>query len=438
MNSVTNPWFLPLMRSVLLAVVVLPCMAVAQNESDSDPAATPPDTLPEAHQQYLALIDTIELEQGVNAAELIEPLTALSQLYLADGLYAEASTGFDRARSVVRINSGFSTVQELELLRLQVKAEEAAGHFEAAWELEKTVLMIARENSADLATHAVFKDFAGKRLEILDQYRSGHFPPQIVLGCYYGRGKEIDSFMLGDSQINLFSETKQHCGSGDRPTVLISLLREARTFQVAAIETLLKNDVYADPRLQQLVADLLRTSDSLHRLMRTHNDPFLGLAMQRVLGYPPHDAATLQQQALFLVQLADTNVRNASSGTRPAGYEAVIAQYLKAYTQLSEAGVAPTALAAIFSPAVPVMLPSYAANPLEPLDATAAAAYIDVEFDITRYGRSQHIEITSTTEGVTRADKSALVRLIRDNRFRPYLSDGQFADSTHVVARYPL
>jgi hypothetical protein len=67
-----------------------------------------------------------------------------------------------------------------------------------------------------------------------------------------------------------------------------------------------------------------------------------------------------------------------------------------------------------------------------------STGYIDVVFDVTKYGASERIEILNATTNVTDAAKGRLVRLISRSRFRPRVTDGQFADTSPIVVRYYL
>jgi len=84
------------------------------------------------------------------------------------------------------------------------------------------------------------------------------------------------------------------------------------------------------------------------------------------------------------------------------------------------------------------VLPTFVPNPLASDATDASARYIDVAFEISRYGESRQIEILETTMNATDADKTRLVQLIQRSRFRPRVIDGEFARSSPVVLRYYL
>jgi hypothetical protein len=63
----------------------------------------------------------------------------------------------------------------------------------------------------------------------------------------------------------------------------------------------------------------------------------------------------------------------------------------------------------IFAPPVPVTLPTFEPNPFA-FAATESWRYIDVSFDITKYGCGERVEILDSSEGATRAEERDLTR----------------------------
>jgi hypothetical protein len=396
------------------------------------------DTQPTTAQQYQQVIEVLEEEGRANDAALVEPLTALSQFHLEQEEYELAAEGFARARGIVRVNHGISSMQEIELLSWEVRAHEAANNLTTAWELEQNMLMMLRDFTGVPATYPIYSELAAKRLDVLQRYRAGDYPPQIVLGCYYGKARDSDAVELGDTLHIITTESEGHCAAGNRNTVLITLLREARNYQALAIEALLQDRRYASAELMQLMTDFLRSSDRLRSLMPQYGDSFLSLVLNRVIAYPATDPASMRQKAMLLIQLADLNVRRGYGSSRPAGFDNVLTQYQLAYTQLENAGLKQEELDAIFSPTIPIMLPAFDSNPLLPSEGTSSDSYIDVAFNVTRYGRGRDVEIVGASEKIKRGDRRELTRLIKENTFRPRMTNGEFADSTAATVRYYL
>jgi hypothetical protein len=109
--------------------------------------------------------------------------------------------------------------------------------------------------------------------------------------------------------------------------------------------------------------------------------------------------------------------------------------YDKAFAELRQGDDAPESMAEIFSPELPVMLPTYAPNPLASMESSR---FIDVAFAITKYGESEQIEVLESSESATRGEERNLIQRIKFGSFRPRAVDGALADSAPVVVRYYL
>jgi hypothetical protein len=114
-----------------------------------------------------------------------------------------------------------------------------------------------------------------------------------------------------------------------------------------------------------------------------------------------------------------------------------IESYEVARGMLEDAGSPASSVEQLFAPATPIVLPAFQPNPLVRDETRAATGYIDVAFEITKYGRSRAVEILDDANA-DNAAKQDLMALIRASRYRPRLTDGTFADATPVRMRYYL
>ena len=194
---------------VMLAAVAVSFSALSQPEFDL--AAT------DAQRQTVEKIQEIQSRDGPNSADLIEPLTVLGLLYEEDEDHYLTSAAFERARQIVRVNYGFSSIEEVLLLWHLVRTEEARGSVEVAWDLEQELLKLVGRHPNDLRMVPILREIADKRTDILERYLAGEFPPQIVLGCYY----------------HFFG--KQNCHSGSRRNVISSLSMVVRRYRSDAL-----------------------------------------------------------------------------------------------------------------------------------------------------------------------------------------------------------
>jgi hypothetical protein len=412
----------------VIAALASPCLSLAQD------APEPADA-----QEYLDLIEVREATGGPIALELIEPLTALGQIYFEQQDYELAAATLARARHLMRVNLGLDMPAELRLLALQVASEEALGHVAEAWELEATLLNLAERNLGSIEAVPVFRAAAEKRLEVLDRYRAGEFPPEIYLGCYYDRGKYISSILYRTPFSDTTFQSRGSCDSGDRPTVLVSLLVDARRYQLLGVESLLRNGHYASDELRQLITDVCRTSDAIMLQRVTGYDWALAELMERLLAHEPEDVPAAVRRAEFLLQLADMNVVRRRQAWHTGGFDDVHEQYVQAWQALQAAGVDQAQLDELFAPPVPVVLPAFAVNPLTRVPEAVATGYIDVSFEITDRGRSRRVDVTATSTNVQRGDIRRLKKLLAQSSYRPQMAaDGQILESAPVSLRYYL
>jgi tetratricopeptide (TPR) repeat protein len=437
-------------QKLTVGVLVLAAVAAA-SVGFSQPVLEP------AEDRQRQVVERIEQEQarnGPHSEDLIGSWSALGLLRQEDGDHELAAAAFERAREIVRVNYGFRSLEEAPLLRQLVRIEEARGNVETAWGLEDELLDLVRQHPSDVRIAPILREIADKRMDILERYRAGEFPPQIILGCYY-RGPRNPS-----------------CTSGSRREVIGRISFQAQWYRATAIEAILRNGLYASDELRELEMDSLSArgmalgypcpplefqellemeligsclepviSQEAFADVRGERLPGIPVvniggtaSLARLLIYEVRSSAPALSQVNALVRLADFRL----AALRAADVdESTLALYEHAYRQLEENGIAQASIEEIFSPQTPVVITS-GPNPLVFEETQESTRYIDVAFDITKHGESENIEILDATTDATRGAEKDLVRLIERSRFRPRVTDGQFSDTSQVLVRYYL
>ena len=92
-------------------------------------------------------------------------------------------------------------------------------------------------------------------------------------------------------------------------------------------------------------------------------------------------------------------------------------------------------IAEFFAPPIPIVLPTFQPNPLETAESTS---YIDVTFEVTKYGESRRVEIAGATADVSDAEKDDLVSFVKGARFRPRVANGELGRPAPIVVRHYL
>jgi hypothetical protein len=452
-------------------------------------AALEPAEFDEIERQVLANIQEIRARDGQYSPALRDELLRLIVLYRENDNDALALVAIERALQVVRATSGLYSLEQVPLLQQQIASEEAFGNAAAVFDLEQELLTLARRHPDDPRAVAVLRDIADRQMAVVERMvDSNEIPPQVILGCYYNEWSTDD-------------DGAGNCRSGTRHTAVRGMLAEADRNYAEAIGVLLRNEAYSSDDLRELEMELVRGAELIYEEYardgnrgvtgtRTRNEvpvplapwspvaeirepwrsrmaPIIALAdwdlpyasagtpeddfmqnveprdvrfrapyyrgrqsLRRLYVYSVVASSPPLAQATAIVAMADWDLLFSSNGLALEGYAL-------ARNMLVRAGTDEAALAQLFTPELPVVLPSFEPNPLA-LDPTrAATGHVEVEFVITKYGRARAIEIRDAANAADRA-RADLVHLLQSSRFRPRLTDGRFADSTPVVVRYGL
>lgn len=395
-----------LSRLILLALTLAPSIGSSQALA----LLTGSD---DRQQELVTLIEDERSRNGPDSPELVGTWSALGLLYQERGQHALAIAAIEQARRVHRVNFGLYTVSEAPLLEQLILSEEALGNAEAAWNLEHTLLNLARRHNDDVRSARIFREIAEKRVDVLQRYERGEYPPQIELGCYYSRGR---LWGRGGS-----------CTAGSRGDVINGLSREIIRYYLAAAEVLFQHELYSSDELRELEQAVVERSydRGIYRIGQA--------SLRRLAFYEAASASPWQSQIDAYVQMADWELMH--SQTRAAQEEA-LEMYRQVYQALDSEDAIET-LDEIFSPSVPVVLPDFLPNPLATRGSADKNPYIDISFVVTKLGESDDVTILDASDGVARADKRRLVRLVRTSRYRPRMSEGEFDDS-ELVVRYFL
>lgn len=423
-------------------------------------------------QALTAKVEQILAEKGALSVELVEPLTGLARHYRESEDHLAALVALERAMQVLRVNRGLHTLEQVPILRLKLGVEEARGNDPAVWGLEQDLLTLARRQPDDVRAAAVFAMIADRQMRTLDRYIAGEKPAELHYGCFY---KQWPNSAEGS------------CNAGSRKIVVQGMLAEAQRNYSAAIGALLRNGIY-DDELKDLEMKVLRGVDLVRTLYfgdasvqpvpmvpgyvgasriepwRSRMAPVAALASWEPPGIPganddeldgpvgPREHARMMspyhrgwqslrrlymysaasssptfEQVDALVQIADWDLLYSHNGQAIDGYES-------ARELLERAAVPNEEVERLFAPPTPVVLPAFRPNPLAP-QKRAAVGHIDVAFQITKYGRGRAIEIVDA-DNATERDVHELVRIIKQNRFRPRVAEGGVAAAAPVAVRY--
>jgi tetratricopeptide (TPR) repeat protein len=338
------------------------------------------------------LLSSIEAEEARNgpfSVALVELLTSLGLAYQENGEHVLAASVLDRALSLKRINEGLFGLDQVPLVERLIDSERAIGRIETAADLERRLLDLARRNYADPRAAPIFREAAERRLELYERYLRGELPPTFSIN-----------------------------GSPSTRDIAVRSVRSARQHYNEAIGVLIHNSAEHRTELEELEEDLtwtyyLEASDR-RRLYQGVDDWLYGMGLvsyQRRIDYTAAGYTTVVDHARTLVEFADWSLLFSRNGT-------ALRRYAEAYSLLVERDAPAAAIEELFPSATPVFLPTFAPTPLESA-ALGAAGYVDVDFEVGKYGQPRKVTIVAAAgHGVADAAAELSAALSR-GRFRP-------------------
>jgi hypothetical protein len=425
-------------------------------------------------ERFAEEINAAQATGGSRSPDLIDPLTELAVLLAAVGDHALATAALEQARHVVRANFGLHTLEQLPLMEQALENQRALGATEMVQALEEELLNLAKRHPDDLRTVAIHRDIGARRMDLLRRFRAHEYPAEIY--------PESGLFFVSTDG------------------VVMGLVEQAQVHYADAIAVLLHNGIYSSDELRDLeleivrAADLVRQQNALdprstqigtrrmdriglasgsylpsgawvpnqHELreqtntlwdlaglesseeakQRRHRVDHMtsqyGLAREsyrRLIDYAetvsesaPADEPAWRSRLETYLQLADWDLVYSANG-------AALDEYAQVHEMLEATDLAEPLIAEIFAPPIPIVLPTFLPNPLQ---TPISARYIDVGFEITKYGEGRRVEILGSTPNIPDAAKEELVGLIRASQFRPRVADGEFARASPVIVRYYL
>ena len=376
--------------------------------------------LTEQRQQAIAELEreiqAIESDEGPQSAELIDPLSSLGSIYQEAGEHLLATAAIERARHVVRVNAGLYSLEQAPLLRRLIQSADALGASETAWELEQELLRVAERHPDTLQTAQILHETADRRIEIWMQYSSlALIEFAAALGC----DERTLDYRLPQG--------------GPEPGCPTGIPFDAENYYLHSLYILLQNEPSASDDRPIVLRKILRT------IYIYLGDNFAiargDRALRDFLAYQAKNAEPLLARVDTLVQIADWGLLHSSYRKSD---ELVLTVYQQAYDLLEARPAGDAALEQFFAPATPVVLPSFLDNQLVSEQTQATTGYVDIGFQITKYGEARDVEILDSTSNATRANEQRLAQFVRRSRFRPRVTNGQLTDSDQIVVRYYL
>lgn len=413
-------------------------------ENRAAPAALSADAIAADIAAYEQAVLDMESSGGAFDARLDQELLSLGTLLQQAGDYTRAQAIFDRALHVNRVNSGLFSMNQIPIIESMIENHLARGDLVAADEQQEYLMYVQRKNHGDravdllpaLTRYAEWNLFAFRaRLTappvLLDAEGEPLPAPtlddnsDVMLGFRIGR--LINAHNVYQSLINIIAN---NFGLGDA---------RLRTFEQ---QLALTNYLYittfglqADPVLMPMNNLVPYDNTDVGR-------PPMGFrqgrdSLERRIAYLERESgASAQQKAQAKLDLADWMLMFSK---RTGSLDI----YLEAWQDMVAAGATQEELGALFNPDYPPEIPSYLEHPYTreaiglPADiALEYKGYIDVEFELSRFGVPSSISALGRSPTATPELEDRLLRNIRRAGYRPRIVDGALRDEEQIYARF--
>jgi hypothetical protein len=366
-------------------------IAAAAGAADNDASVTAEELL-KITEPLLTSIAEEEARNGPHSASLVELLTSLGLAYQENGEDVLALTVLDRALYLKRVNEGLFGIDQAVLLERLIESQLKIGRFESAEELRGKLLELARRNRQDERSARIFREAAEREVDRYETYLREGLPPTFTIG--------------GDPMA-----PQREAADG---------VRRARRLYNEAIWALLGDPGENRAELAELEKELARTyyleASGRSRWYQGVDDPLYGLGLmshKRLVDYSEVMASpsAAVDYARALVELADWSLLFSRNGT-------AVKRYAEAYDLLVQQSVSSASIEEFFPTATPVFLPAFA-PPLEGVAYAGSTGYVDVDFEIGKYGQPRKVTIVAVTGDDAATISKQLAFAIGNGRFRP-------------------
>lgn len=406
------------------------------------------DALETEIQRYEQVLARLETAGGPYDPSLTQELLALGSLYQSAGDYPQALKLFERASHINRINQGLFNPGQIPIIERSIEAYLAQGDILAADSQQEYLFYLHRK-------------IAGQRsidlLPALKRYAEWNV-------FAFNPGLLAITTVETDDEGNALS-TRLQADLRGLDEFRTRRLINAQSIYQSIIQILLSNYGLADPSVLDFEKQLAITN-YLFATSYESAPQELGLgSFSYTSSQLPSDFATVSTSSLGYrqgrdalerrveymrsmtdispVELARAQLELADWQLRFRKRSGALDLYEATWQELRNTGTSATDIESLLDPAVPLEIPTflkhpYTRNSLEvPRDIDLAyKGYIDVEYEMNRYGTIGGITVLGKSPETPDIIESRLLRKLRNAQFRPRFGPEGIRNEERLRLRY--
>jgi len=371
---------------------------------------------------YETAIRKLETKDGPYSPGIPQQAEALGDLYLKLGDPANAARAYEKSLHVLRTNQGLYTTEQQGLLRKLIDAQLAMNDLQRAQELHESLYHLQQKlfgpgDTNYIAAQLEWADWNVDRLLLDESISAGR------------QGVELTQHLMAaqDSYINVIEQIQQASADKTDPRLVHAEKKLAALNYIANAKT--RFSVTSQPLSNQVQSEnpaiyiQQGSRDEMAFFFNGSN------ALKRAIAYslesPSPDYLSIAEQ---MMDLGDWYLM---FERRTAALEI----YADAFEVLVAINASEEDFATVMSPGMPVDIPD-SSRKARLLANNEFEGYIDIEFQLGKFGDARSAEIIGASNEDASPVSKALLRKIRQEKFRPAFINGTATSHENVKLRY--
>ena len=409
--------------------------------AQSPDSSVDPEQVQNTISSYEKTIADVEEEQGPYAEDLSQQLGSLADAYRQIGNVEKSLELDNRAAYVTRINKGLFTADQIPFIQNIVEDKVRLGDLIAADEEEEYLFYLQQKLHGDdpAAMLPALKNYA--------EWNVFAFNSRLLDLPKHGKS-DSNSGKSGGSNVTPMEEQDFR----------LRRLIYAQNIYWSIVQILKTKFGINDPRLQDAEIDLAQTNYFYATSVSIPDDTFSATAMintnptQKIIDAPglsindmgyKHGREALERRVSYLSHAEKPDEEALVKATVDLSDWMIFFRKQRDTYQKAQDKLPQAELDGIFSPAYPILIPSF----ITPYNSRMALdipddqpmvynGYIDAMLTLDAFGQTRETEILDMSDGTPNAIVNRLYRNLGNSQFRPRVKDGALLKTDTIYARY--
>ena len=396
----------------------------------SEPQKVDRAQLDKAVNDQLDAIQAEEQADGKYSKNLASELLSLAVLYQQRGDHILAIPVLERARQIIRYNEGLYSLDQVPMVERTLASRDAL-HDGVVDQTEDQLLELAQRNPGDARVADIYYELANRHVGNVERFLNDPSQQELTV-------------TLNVNGLAPHRETPEETA--------LTTLDGARDDYAQAIRSVVRHSSPDGPSLGDVELGLVRSyyieAQNVNKLspLAAQTDSRLGKPRyQEGIRAALHERGveSYWRRMRYTVKADRPDSEIAAEQLELGDWhllfddnELAFMTYRNARLLLERSGATPEEVQRFFSPASPMVLPTFTGGFVGPEQAGAYRGYIDVAIALNGVGKSTRFEVTGKSPQTPDEVVHRLKRYVADSRFRPRYERDGWVTEDHVALRY--